>query len=235
MKRSHRMIRLLRAQHCLAWTRNSTLPTSLRGHIRCGVHRPHKFAILKPVTLGASLLIASLSVSAQTQTQPEPGLVPGATPETLGTIGLDGTVDKFYSVSHSAIIKAAGGVRHLVHLDHRTVVHGARSAGDETFGGLEEGSQVVVHCVVEGDKNTALEIDRVGDGGLSHVEGTVQRVDRAAKTLTIQLADASTVTLRLTDRAAKHVGKDIGSTDRVIVYYAGESGDRVAHYFKRVK
>ena len=191
--------------------------------------------MLKPMTLVvASLLIASVSLSAQTQS-PEPALVPGATPSTLGTIGLDGTVDKFYSVTHQAIIKTAEGVHHLVHLNGHTVVHGAGSAAEDTFGGLEEGSRVVVHYVVDGEKKTALEIDRVGDGGLSLVDGTLLRVDRAAKTLTIQLADDSTVTLRLTDRAAKDVGKDIASTDRVVVYYADESGERVAHFFKRAK
>jgi hypothetical protein len=212
-----------------------TLPTSLRVHSGRGVHPRRNVGILKPMTLVvASLLIASVSLPAQTQS-PEPGLVPGATPSTLGTIGLDGTVDKFYSVTHQAIIKTAEGVRHLVHLNSHTVVHGAESAADNTFGGLEEGSQVVVHYVVDGEKKTALEIDRVGDGGLSLVEGTLQRVDRAAKTLTIQLDDDSTVTLRLTDRAAKDVGKDVASSDRVVVYYADESGERVAHFFKRAK
>jgi hypothetical protein len=184
------------------------------------------------MTLPASLLIASISLFAQAQA---PTPVPGATPGTIGTIGLDGTVDKFYSVTHKAIIKTADGLHHLVHLNRRTVVHGAGSTAEGTFGGLEEGSRVVVHYVVEGEKKTALEIDRVGDGGLSLVEGTVRRVDRAAKTLTIQLADDSTVTLRLTERAAKHVGKDIASTDRVTVYYADDGGERVAHFFKRAK
>jgi hypothetical protein len=174
----------------------------------------------------ASLVIAAVSVRAQIP-------IPSQRPGVIGTIGLDGTVDKFYSVTHRAIVKTADGVRHLVHVDKRTVIHGATSTADDSLGELEEGSHVVVHYVEDGDRKTALEIDRLDDGAFSLVEGTVLHVDRAAKTLAIHLADDSTVTLRLTDRAAQHVGEDVESADRVIVYYADEGGERVAHYFRK--
>lgn len=204
-----------------------TRPTSLCGHSIHDVHGRRLGRMVKPIALVvASVLIAPVLAPAQVP-------LPGVTPAVTGTIGLDGTVDKFYSVTHSAMVKTADGVRHLVHLNRHTLVHGAASTADDAFRGLAEGSRVVVHYVVEGDRKTALEIDRVGDGGLTLVEGTVQHIDRAAKTLAIQLADDSTVTLRVTDRVADHVGRDIGRTDRVIVYYADEDGERVAHYFRR--
>ena len=172
----------------------------------------------------ATLVIGSASATAQN--------VPGS--GVTGTMGLDGTVDKFYAGTHSAIVKTADGVHHLVHLTGRTAVHGTRPAED-AFRGLEEGSQVVVHYVVNGDTNTAVEIDRVGDGGLNLVEGTVVGIDRVAKKLTIQLADDSSITLRLTDRAAHDVGKDVMNRTRVVVYYAEDGGTRVAHYFKTAR
>ena len=155
-------------------------------------------------------------------------------PPNAGTIGLDGTIDKFYKVTNRAIVKTSDGVRHLVHLTGRTAVHGADRTADDTFSGLHEGSHVVVHCVVKGETKTAVEIDRVGDGGLQVVEGTVTEIDRVAKKLTVLLADQSWVTLRLTDHAAQHIGKDVGHDARVIVYYGDEGGEQVAHYFKRV-
>jgi len=176
-----------------------------------------------------TLVIATLvihSASAPAQNVPVSGVT--------GTMGLDGTVDKFYAGTHSALVKTADGIRHLVHLTDRTAVHGRRPTEDP-FSGLEEGSQVVVHYVVNGDTNTAVEIDRVGDGGLNLVEGTVVGIDRVAKKLTIQLADDSSMTLRLTDRAAHDVGKDVMNRAKVIVYYADEGGTRVAHYFKTVR
>jgi len=183
----------------------------------------------KPIAfVVVSLLVAPASTPAQDPGDSVP--IPGVT----GTIGLDGTIDKFYHVTHSAIVKTADGVRHLVHLTRHTAVHGAGSA-DDAFNGLEEGSRVVVHYVEEGDKKTAVEIDRVDDDGLTLLEGTVKHVDRAGKKLTLQLADDSVVTLRLTDRAARDVGKDIEGAGRVVVYYADDGGERVAHYFRKVR
>ncbi len=172
----------------------------------------------------ATLVIRSASATAQDVP------VSGVT----GTMGLDGTVEKFYAGTHSALVKTADGVRHLVHWTDRTAVHGKRPTEDP-FSGLEEGSHVVMHYVVNGDTNTAVEIDRVGDGGLNLVEGTVVGMDRVAKKLTIQLADDSSITLRLTDRAAHDVGRDVMKRTRVIVYYADDGGTRVAHYFKTAR
>jgi hypothetical protein len=50
--------------------------------------------------------------------------------------------------------------------------------------------------------------------------------------------NGSRQTLRLTERAASDVGKDIDGaavgTAKVVVYFNDEAGRRVAHYFKRV-
>ena len=75
----------------------------------------------------------------------------------------------------------------------------------------------------------------MADDGLTLLEGTVKHVDRRGKKLTLQLADDSIVTLRLTDRAARDAGKDIEHEGRVIVYFSDESGERVAHYFRKAR
>jgi hypothetical protein len=174
------------------------------------------------------VLAAAVTAPAQIITGPLPTSPPGE----VGTIGLDGTVEQFYSVTRTAIVKTADGARHVVHFLTGTAMHGAKAASQQGFGGLEEGSRVVVHYVADGEKKTAMEVDRVGDGGLSLVEGTVRHVDRQARQLTIALADGTVATLRLTNRAAEHVGKGIRQEDRVIVYYADEAGENVAHFFK---
>jgi hypothetical protein len=173
------------------------------------------------------LPLAMFSAPAHAQEVPLPGVT--------GTIGLDGTVDKFYAVTHSAIVKTADGVRHLVRLTHRTAVHGTAPAAEDAFDKLEEGSRVAVHYVTDGSTKTAVEIDRVGDGGLKVAEGVVVGIDRAARRLDIRRSDGSRLTLRLTDRAADAVGSDVATKTRVIVYYAENGGERVAHYFKKVR
>jgi uncharacterized protein YpuA (DUF1002 family) len=154
-----------------------------------------------------------------------------------GTIALEGTVNKTYAAAHTAIVKAADGVEHVFHLTKRTVVHGANDVGD-ALSSLKEGSRIVVHYAEDGGQKTAVEVDRIGDGGLAAMEGVVTRVDREGRTIGIRLADGSTETLQLTERAARDVGKDVDRAAvggaKVVVYYTNEAGDRVAHYFKRV-
>ena len=150
----------------------------------------------------------------------------------VGSIGLDGTIDKFYSATHTAIVKTADGLSHLVHVTDRTAVHGAES---EPLRGLHEGSHVVVHYVVEHSRKTAVEVDRVGEGGLQIVQGEVVSLDRPARQLIVRLPDDSRLALRLTDRAAHDAGKEVATRTRVVVYYIDEGDAQAAHYFKKVE
>jgi hypothetical protein len=164
----------------------------------------------------------------------EPAPIPGIT----GTVALEGTVDQTYKAANTVIVKTVDGVRHLFHLTGKTAVHGTESAAAEAFRGLEAGTAVVVHYTADAPEDTALEVDRLDDRGLKSMQGVVTRVDRAGETISIRLADGSTETLRLTDRAAIDAGKEVdraaANTTRVVVYYADEAGQRVAHYFKRI-
>jgi hypothetical protein len=179
-------------------------------------------------TLSLALFLG-VALSAKAQPTPTP-----LGPNTVGVIGYDGAIDKFYGATRQAIVKTADGVRHMVHLTGETVVHGADDAAKDTFDGLREGAHVVVHGVVEGGKTTAVEIDHIGKGALKEVDGTVEHIDRATKTMTIKLADGTETTLRLTERAARDVAKKVVKADRVIVYYADASGRDVAHFFKKI-
>ena len=68
------------------------------------------------------------------------------------------------------------------------------------------------------------------------VEGTVTKVDSAAKTVAVKTADGSEETFHLTDRAAKDTGKDIGEgakkSAKVTVYYTEKAGTKTAHFIK---
>jgi diadenosine tetraphosphate (Ap4A) HIT family hydrolase len=61
-------------------------------------------------------------------------------------------------------------------------------------------------------------------------------VDRGRKEITIRFGAERTETFRLTDRAAEEATGNVapeGTT--VVIYYADEGGQRVAHYFKTAK
>jgi hypothetical protein len=180
--------------------------------------------------MAGGLLFVGTAVSAGQQPPPIGGVT--------GTIALEGTVQKTYEGAHTVLVKTVDGIEHLFHLTERTVVHGGTAAGDDALHGLKEGSGVVVHYTAQGDNKTAHEVDRVAADGLKTIEGVVTNVDRGARTISIRLAEGSRQTLRLTDRAASEVGKNIDAaaagTAKVVVYFTDEEGRRVAHYFKRV-
>jgi hypothetical protein len=155
-----------------------------------------------------------------------------------GTVALEGTVDETSQAGKTVIVKTVDGIRHLFHMTGETTVHGSAAAGADTLRGLEAGSRIVVHYTAKAGRQTALEVDRLDAKGLKTMEGVVSRVDRVGRVMSIRLADGSTQTLRLTDRAATDVGRDVDSAaadaTRVVIYYADEAGQQVAHYFKRI-
>jgi len=175
------------------------------------------------------VLIGPAAASAQ---QPVP--IYGVTAK----IALEDTVEKTYEGLNAVLVKTRDGVEYVFHLTERTVLHGGKTAGGEVLRGLDEGSRVVVHYTVEGERTTADEIDRVGVDGLRAVEGVITHVDRHAKTLSIQLADGSRQTFRLTERAAADVGRGLdhaaAGTATVVVYINDEGGRPIAHFFTRV-
>jgi hypothetical protein len=132
------------------------------------------------------------------------------------------------------------GTEHTFHFVGRTAVHGGEMTGEvakESFHGLREGSDVVVHYSAKGSEETAEEIDHIGKGGLKASEGTVTHLDRGAKTVTIKTADGGENVFRLTDHAAEDAGKDISEgaekSAKVTVYYTEQAGHKVAHFFSR--
>jgi hypothetical protein len=150
-----------------------------------------------------------------------------------GTLALEGTVDKTYAGANAIVVKATDGIEHLFHLTKRTMLHGGDEA-DSAFRGLTEGTRVIVHYAVNGGEQTAVEVDRLGRGGLREMRGVVTRVDRNAKRLSIRLADGKTETLQLTDRASRDVGEEVGNAATLVVYYANDGGRKVAHYFRTI-
>ena len=158
----------------------------------------------------------------------EPPPIAGVT----GTLALEGTVEKTYDAANRVIVKATDGIEHLFHFTKRTVVHAANGS-DAALNGVSGGSRVVVHYAVDGGEKTAVEVDRIGEGGLRETRGVVTRVDRDAKELSIRLDDGSTETLQLSERAARTVGLDVDDAVTVVVYYADDEGKKVAHYFRR--
>ncbi len=174
------------------------------------------------------------------------GLCAVATPATArqvpingvtGTIALEGTVAQEGAVAASTVVvKTKDGVEHLFHLSKDLLVHGGKKSGMDALQGLHRGTPVVVHYTVDGNIESAHEIDQIDEEGLKVTEGTVTRIDRRRKEVTVRFDNGTTETFRLTDRAAEDAGKEIdqaGGATRITLYYTDENGQKVAHFFRK--
>lgn len=152
-----------------------------------------------------------------------------------------GTITRVDRTAKAIAVKTADGAEHTFYWAKDTSVHGVSSAdlaAGDAWHGLKEGSEVVAHSTVRGTKDTALEIDKVGDGGLKRTEGTVKEIDRQGKKLVIESSDGTEWAFKLTNHAATDAGKDVaGRTEKgtkIAVYSTGKAGHSVVHFFERI-
>lgn len=152
-----------------------------------------------------------------------------------------GTISKIDKTAHTIAIKTADGTEHVFHFAKDTTVHGVHAAdmaAANSWHGLKEGSEVVAHSTKRGGEDTAVEVDKVGDQGLSKTEGTVKEIDRNGKKLVVETADGTEHTFQLTGHAASDAGTGLASGTekgtKVVVYSTQSAGKKVAHFFEKM-
>ena len=143
-----------------------------------------------------------------------------------GTVATEATVKAEHKAANKIVVETKDGVEHVYDAAKGIVVHG----GKDPLSDLKPGTTVIIHYTAD---NTAQEIDRVGAGGLSTTEGMATKIDRGKKEITIRYDNGKIEELKLTDRAAADVGKNIGPDTRIVVYYSDEARGKVTHYFKK--
>lgn len=154
---------------------------------------------------------------------------------------IHGTVTKVDAAGKTMAVKTADGTEHTIHFVDTTTVHGAHAtatAAKDTFHGITEGSEVVAHYTAKGAEDTAVEVDKIGKGGMHAVEGTVTRVSEDGKTVVVKAADGTEHTFRVAGRdtviSAKDIGKGTEKGAKVTVYYTESAGKKVAHFFEKL-
>ena len=152
-----------------------------------------------------------------------------------------GTITKLDAGTKTFVVKTADGTEHAVHFVDKTAVWGAdktAAGAKDSFKGLSEGSEVVVHYTVKGTEKTATEVDKVGKDGLKFVDGTVTKVGKDGKTVVVKSADGTEHAFEVsghdTAEAAKGIGKAADKTGKVTVYYSEEGGKKVVHFFQKL-
>jgi hypothetical protein len=108
----------------------------------------------------------------------------------------------------------------------------------DTFQGLKEGSEVVIHTTGTGAKKTAVEVDNLSKDGLKSTEGTITKVDAGTKKIVVKAADGTEQTFDMTAHAAAEAGKATAAgtekAGKATVYYTEEGGKKVVHFFKKM-
>jgi hypothetical protein len=143
-----------------------------------------------------------------------------------GTTATEATIKDEQKAANKIVVETKDGVEHIYDAVKGVVVHG----GKDPLSDLKPGTTVIIHYTAD---NTVQEIDRVGAGGLSTTEGMATKIDRGKKEITVRYDNGKIEKLKLTDRAAADVGKNIGEDTRIVVYYSDEAGGKVTHYFKK--
>ena len=143
------------------------------------------------------------------------------------------TIQKINSTGKTIVVKTDDGVGHTLHVLDSTAVHGA-DAGDvaakDSWHGLKEGGEVIVHYTKTGTEESAVEIDKVGADGLKATEGAVKEIDKGGKSLVVVAGDGTEQTFKMTGQAVKETGTGIGKGSKVTVFYIGKAGKKVAHF-----
>jgi hypothetical protein len=157
------------------------------------------------------------------------------------TRAIHGTITKLDDASKTVVVKTKDGAEHVFHFTEKTAVWGAdktAAGAKESFKGLSEGSEVVAHYTVKGTENTAVEVDKVGKGGLKSVDGTVTKVGADGTTVVVKASDGTEHTFSVvghdTAESAKAVGRAADKTGKTTVYYTEEGGKKVAHFFEKL-
>jgi cytoskeletal protein RodZ len=149
-----------------------------------------------------------------------------------------GTVESVDSAAKTVSIKTADGTVKVVKVTEKTTVEGMKAGANYTALGAEKGAHVVVKYTGDGADATSTGIKYIGKSSVKVSEGTVTKIDDAAKTVTVKTASGAEEVYHVTEKGTVDTGKGIAKETtkgaKVSVYYTEEGGKKVAHLFKHL-
>jgi hypothetical protein len=155
---------------------------------------------------------------------------------------LVGTIDKVDTGTKTVAVKSADGTVTVVKYTDKTAVHGLKDAahGGDLAG--KEGGRVIVHDVPEGTDTVARSIVFVGDQTVEKTDGTIFKISKKSKTVSVKMADNTVKVFSVSSHATVNAGKDVfhysavsmKEGDHVVVYSTDESGKKIAHAFEHL-
>jgi len=166
----------------------------------------------------------ALAVAAETQAQTKPA-------PTADQV-IQGIVQKIDGASNTVVVKTRKGTEQVLHFTERTTRLGAE--------GIRQGATVVVHASEQGGRQVAHQTKNIGTKTVEVVEGTVTKIDKVAKTVTIRTVNGSVQVFNYAKDGVMHIGAgmkaagiEIGDAVKegmqVVVHHTTEAGQKIAH------
>lgn len=162
---------------------------------------------------------------------------------------LTGVISAVDSSAKTLAVKTADGAEHAFQYTDKTAVYDSQLAGQEVKKGAidsylagKQGTQVVVRYTEKGSDNAATSVTDYGKEGLKVTEGTIDKADNAAHTLTIKTADGTKKSFDVSKDAV--VESDHGAVDaakwsykqggKIRVHYVNATGKDIAHFIHKL-
>jgi|SRR5579862_1754930 len=160
-----------------------------------------------------------------------------------------GVITKVDTAAKTITLKTLDGTEHVFRYTEKTSVHAAHEAGKEAKAGAvdtymagKEGSHAVVHYTGEGADQTAVHVEDFGKNSMAVGEGTVTRIDKGTRTVTIKAEDGTENTYHVAKDATIDTEHGITKNSELVakkgekatVHYTDEAGKKVVHLFKAI-
>jgi hypothetical protein len=153
-----------------------------------------------------------------------------------------GTITKVDTGAKTVAVKTADGTVTTVKYTDKTAVHGLGDAAHGAALAGKEGSRVIVHDVPEGTDKAARSIVYVGDKTVDKTDGTIFKIGKKSKTISVKLADNTVKVFDVSTHATVNAGRDVvkysvvsmKEGDHVVVYSTDEAGKSIAHAFEHL-
>ena len=157
---------------------------------------------------------------------------------------VEGVVTKVDLTAKTIVVKTADGTEHAFKYTEQTTMHGLKDAGHMTKTGAvdtymkgKEGTTLLVHYTGEGAEKSAVGFRDLGKDTVKVSEGTVTKVDKAARTVTVKTEDGSEATYHVAKDATIDAGHGVmkgadyaKEGEKVSVHYTEDAGKKVVHF-----
>jgi hypothetical protein len=161
---------------------------------------------------------------------------------------VEGVVTKVDLDAKTVFVKTADGTEHAFKYTGKTTMRGVEAAGHETKVAAvdtyikgKEGSTVLVHYTEKGADKTAVGFRDMGKNTVKVSDGTVTKVDKAGRTVTVKTKDGTEETYHIAKDATVDTGHGLVKGGdyakqgaEVSVHYTEDAGKKVAHFIRNL-